>query len=146
MKKTDPPIIVEQVFYLPKEKVWAAITEHEQMVQWFFDNVDSFQPEIGFYTKFVTKVEDRKYTHQWKITDVVPGEKITYHWSYQEYPEAAGQVDFELTEQDGKTTLRLTNTILEDFPENIPEFNRQACIGGWEYFIRQQLKDYLGDQ
>lgn len=143
MKKSDPPIIVEQAFNMPKEKVWAAITEHPQMVKWFFENVESFKPEVGFYTEFVTVVEDRKYTHQWKITEVVPEQKITYHWSYREYPEAAGQVDFELFAENGKTTLRLTNTILSDFPENIPEFNREACIGGWEYFIQENLQNYL---
>ena len=33
------PVIVEQSFDQPIEKVWAAITELDQMIQWFFENI-----------------------------------------------------------------------------------------------------------
>ena len=34
MKKTDPPIIVEQTFDVERLKVWEALTDRDQMVQW----------------------------------------------------------------------------------------------------------------
>ena len=52
-------------------------------------------------------------------------------------------VVFELYEHGDSTTLRLTLDIREDFPEDIPEFKRKSCIGGWEYFIQGRLKEFL---
>lgn len=142
MKKSDPPIIVEQTFQLPKEKVWAAITERDQMVQWFFDNIPAFKPEVGFITEFTVDAGERNFPHRWEIIEAEPNKKITYHWSYENYL-GVGNVIFELMEDGGNTTLRLTNITLEDFPSDIPEFKRESCIGGWEYFIQNSLKGYL---
>jgi len=72
MKKSDPPIIVEATYPIAIEKVWAAITELEQMRQWFFENIEDFQPVVGFETKFVVKSEDKTFTHLWKIKEVIP--------------------------------------------------------------------------
>jgi uncharacterized protein YndB with AHSA1/START domain len=72
----------------------------------------------------------------------VPQQKISYYWQFEGYP-GLGLVTFELTGQSDTTTLKLTNAVLEDFPDDIPEFRRESCVGGWEYFIGQSLKEYL---
>ena len=41
------------------------------------------------------------------------------------------------------TQLTLTCTVREDFPDEFPEFQPAGCIAGWEYFIQQNLKQYL---
>jgi hypothetical protein len=33
--------------------------------------------------------------------------------------------------------------VRETFPDDIPEFRRDSCIGGWEYLIQKSLKEYL---
>jgi len=55
MKRADPPIIVKNTYSASIEKVWSAITNVEQMTQWFFNNIPDFRPEIGFATQFVGK-------------------------------------------------------------------------------------------
>ena len=95
MKKADEPIVVEQIFDTSKENVWDAITVLDQMKQWFFDNIDSFEPVAGFETRFVIKVEDRIFPHVWKLTEVVPLKRITYDWRYDGYP-GSSIVVFEL--------------------------------------------------
>ena len=45
MTDSSPPIVVEQAFNVSKETVWKAITEHDQMIQWFFDNIPEFSRE-----------------------------------------------------------------------------------------------------
>lgn len=142
MKVTDEPVIVEQVFNNSITHIWNAITELEQMKQWFFENIKSFKPEVGFETQFVVRVEDRKYTHLWKLTQVIPKQKITYNWKYKEYP-GDSLVTFELLEEKSKVKLRLTTEVLENFPEGIPEFSRDSCMQGWNYFIGKSLKEYL---
>jgi hypothetical protein len=41
------------------------------------------------------------------------------------------------------TKLRLTAQVLEDFPEDIPEFKRESGVEGWTYFIKKSLKEFL---
>ena len=86
MKKTAPPIIVSVNLDSSKEILWGAITEPAQMKKWFFENIPDFQAHIGFETSFVVENEGRTFTHQWKITEVIPQQSITYSWRYSEYP------------------------------------------------------------
>jgi len=140
--ENSQPIIVEQILNASISDVWDAITELDQMKQWFFENIPYFKPEIGFETKFNVHSNGRDFMHLWKITEVVPEEKITYNWKYEVY-EGDGLVTFELFEEKGQTMIRLTNLGLESFPRDIPEFSRESCEGGWDYFIRQRLKYYI---
>ena len=142
MKKSDPPIIVEATYSASIEKVWAAITEAEQMQKWFFEDIETFQPEVNFETRFVVQAGDKTFSHLWKILEVVPFQKISYNWKYEEY-SGDGYVTFELMKQGESTLLRLTNIVTADYPSDVPEFKRESCIGGWEYFLNQQLKTYL---
>ncbi|MFD2564676.1 SRPBCC family protein [Aquimarina rubra] len=142
MKTTDAPITVEETFTVSIDKVWKAITDVREMRLWFFDNIESFIPEIGFETQFLVQVEDRKYTHCWKITEVIPNKKITHTWSYEEYPGDA-YVTFELFKEDERTRLILSLTVTQDFPSDIPEFTRESCQQGWNYFIGERLTTYL---
>lgn len=143
MKKTDPPIVVKQIFYSPIEIVWEAITELEKMHQWYFENIPSFKPEVGFKTQFNIQSGERNFLHKWLVLEVIPNKLIKYNWKYEAYP-GDSNVTFELFDENDYTKLILTVDILEDFPEDIPEFKRESCIGGWEYFIKDRLKNYLG--
>ncbi len=142
MKNTDDPIVVEQTFDTSIENVWTAITVLDKMKQWFFDNITSFEPVVGFETRFVIQIEDRIFPHLWKLTEVVPKKKITYDWRYEGYP-GSEIVVFELIEEYNRTKLRLTSTVVEKFPDNIPEFKRESGVEGWSYFIKKSLKEYL---
>lgn len=144
MKVTDHPVVVEQVLNNPANEVWQAITEIGQMRQWFFENIPDFKPEIGFKTHFEVRVEDRTFTHLWKVTEVIPLKKIAYNWKYKEYP-GDSFVIFELLEENGDVRIRLTSKVIEDFPDHIPEFLRESCVQGWNYFIRGRLKGYMNE-
>ena len=142
MQERNQAIVVKQVFNAPADKVWAAITELEQMKQWFFSDIPAFEPKTGFQTEFLIRVHERSFTHVWKISEVIPGRKIIYQWSYKEY-EGEGQVTFELIDKPGQTLLVLTNEGLDSFPDTVPEFSRESCEAGWNYFIRESLKKFL---
>lgn len=142
MKKIDPPIIVEASYSASIEKVWEAITQPEKMRKCFFENIESFQPEVGFETSFVVQSGERIFTHLWKIKEVISSKKIAYHWSYEEY-SGDGYVEFEIFEKENGTQLRLTNIVTEDYPRDVAEFKRESCIGGWKYFLGERLKAFL---
>jgi len=142
MKKSDAPIEVVQTFEVPITRLWDAITAQPQMIQWFFDNIEAFEPVEGFESRFVVENEGRIFPHLWKITQVDPPRMISYNWKYEGYP-GDSFVTFELTETGRSTKLQLIHTVTEDFPDNIPEFTRESCMGGWTYFIHERLKEYL---
>ncbi|KAA3622296.1 MAG: SRPBCC domain-containing protein [Bacteroidetes bacterium] len=142
MKRSDSPIIVEVSFNSNKEALWQAITDHSRMIQWFFDNIPDFQPQVGFKTRFEVSPGERTFTHCWEITEVKPFQKITYNWNYEEYPGDAF-VTFEISPKHDQVTVKLTMDIIEDFPDEIPEFQLESCLGGWNYFLGENLKKYL---
>lgn len=115
------------------------------MTQWFFENIETFKPEVGFETKFIVENDGRIFPHLWRITEVEPYKMITYNWKYEGYA-GDSEVIFELSEQNIGTKLKLTHRVLENFPQNIPEFERESCISGWNYFIKQRLVIYLNNR
>lgn len=144
MKTSEPPISVTQTFEQSIETVWKAITEVSQMRQWFFDNIPAFEAEVGFQTKFNVKAPSRDFLHVWTLTEVIPKEKIVYNWKYENY-KGDSCVTFELTPHATGTKLTVTTKVVEDFPDDIPEFERKSCFAGWNYFIKEQLLGFLSD-
>ena len=142
MKKSASPILVTQDFQTSITVLWAALTDIQEMRKWYFDNIPDFQSKVGFKTQFPIHNEGRTFTHLWEVTEVVPNESITYRWHYKEYT-GDSTVTFTLTEMGEQIRLNLTLTILEDFPDNIPEFKIESGVAGWNYFIKKQLKSYL---
>lgn len=142
MKKDDEPITLKETFERDPETVWKAITDPEQMREWFFEAIPAFEPVVGFEVEFNVESGDRNFPHQWRVTKVVPRELIEYSWKYGGYL-GDSFVSFKLEPRNGSTILWLSHTVTEDFQEDVPEFTRESGIGGWSYFIKQRLKEYL---
>ena len=142
MKRSESPIIVEAVFENSLESVWSAITDVEKMREWFFENIPSFKPEVGFEVEFNVDAGERSFLHKWKITKVIPRRIIEYNWKYGGYL-GDSYVSFNLEHENGLTRLRLIHTTTEDFPEEVPEFKRESGVAGWQYFIKNRLMEYL---
>src|SRR4051812_17953320 len=80
-RMNNEPIVIERTLNAPATKVWQAITDADQMRQWYF-NLPEFKPEVGFEFQFEGGPDDRKYLHLCKITEVIPGKKLTHSWRY----------------------------------------------------------------
>jgi len=73
---------------------------------------------------------------------VVPQAEISYSWRYAEYP-GKSILTFSLLPAQQQVKLKVVVDVVEDFPQDIPEFKRESCIGGWNYFIGERLTGYL---
>jgi uncharacterized protein YndB with AHSA1/START domain len=137
----NEPVIIERTFNAPASKVWHAITDVDEMKQWYF-NLPEFKPEVGFEFQFEGGPDDRKYLHLCKITEVVPGRKLTHSWRYD---GLAGNsfVTFELFPEGEKTRLRLTHEGLETIAVNGPDFYKENFVAGWTQIVGTNLKDYV---
>lgn len=142
MKTTDPPIIVTHLFNKSISDVWLAITVHDQMVQWFFEEIPAFKAEVGFNTRFNVKAPRRDFMHLWEVTEVLPQQKIVTNWKYDGF-KGDSFVVMELEDLNGKTKFTLTTKVVEDFDDSIPEFKYESGVSGWSYFIKERLTNYI---
>jgi uncharacterized protein YndB with AHSA1/START domain len=142
MKVSERPVVVEQMLAATPQRVWNAITRLDRMHKWYFEQIPAFEPLVGFKTEFAVHSGGRKFVHRWEIIEVEPNRKIVYRWNYPDY-DGDSFVTFELIEQGNQTLLRLIATVTEDFSDDIPEFRRESCEEGWNYFIRGRLAGYI---
>jgi len=139
----DLPVTLERIFNAPVEKVWNAITDINQMRQWYFPQLENFQPEPGFKTQFNVHHEGKDFMHIWKVKEVVPMKKISLEWKYEGYP-GNSLVSFELFSEGNKTRLILTHEGIETFkPEKYPELGKNNFMEGWTAFMDKELKEFL---
>ncbi|RZK56809.1 MAG: SRPBCC domain-containing protein [Pedobacter sp.] len=135
-------VIVERTYNAPIDKVWSAITNVEEMKNWYFQ-LEDFKPKVGFKFDFIGGPEDGiQYLHLCEITEVVEGRKITYSWHYDNYP-GNSFVTWELFDKGEQTLLQLTHIGLDTLAEGGPDFAKANFLAGWTYFVHTALKGYL---
>lgn len=137
------PFVIERVFNAPIEKVWKAITDKDQMKQWYFD-IPGFRAEVGCEFTFEGGTEENCYLHLCKVTEVIEGRKLTYSWRYDGH-EGNSFVTFELFSEGEQTRLRLTHEGLETFPA-IPDFAKENFVMGWTDLIGRLLKEFVENE
>jgi uncharacterized protein YndB with AHSA1/START domain len=134
-------IVKEVVINALPERVWSAITNKDEMKKWYFDFTE-FKPEVGFEFQFEGGPDGKSYLHLCKITEVIPGKKISYSWRYDGYP-GNSLVTFELFKESNQTRLRLTHQGLESFGTENADLAKENFIAGWDHFIGVSIKKYL---
>lgn len=134
-------IVIERTYDAPIEKVWEAITDKDQMKQWYFE-VSDFKAEVGFEFQFMGENDGKKYLHKCTVVEVQPITKIAYTWSYEDY---VGQslVTFELfSEDESKTRLKVTHSGTDSFLSH-PDFAKADFNEGWKSILGQSLRDFV---
>lgn len=138
-------LIVETVYNIPKNIVWKALTDNNELKHWYFQ-LEDFIPKKGFKFEFTGGTEDgEKYLHLCEITEVIEEQKLAYSWEYEGYPGFT-ILSWELFDENGKTRLKLTHTGLESFAPNGKNFTVESFTGGWNYFLNEALKNYLASK
>lgn len=136
------PLIVEALYNAPREKVWSALTNNDEIKKWYFQFQD-FKPKVGFKFDFISGPEDGpKYLHLCQITQLEEGTKLAYTWKYDNY-EGNSEIIWELFDAGDKTRLTLTHIGLDSFEPNGTNFRRDSFKGGWNYFLNEALKNHL---
>jgi uncharacterized protein YndB with AHSA1/START domain len=138
----NAPFTIERTYRSPIEKVWKAITDRDDMRQWYFD-LKEFKLEVGFEFQFTGgPSEDRQYLHLCKVTEVIAGKKITYRWQYDGHA-GISYVTFELFSLGSETKLILTHSGLETFPSTNPDFAKERFAAGWTAIAGASLKRFV---
>ncbi|HEY8928743.1 MAG TPA: SRPBCC domain-containing protein [Mucilaginibacter sp.] len=134
------PFVIERTYNAPAERVWRAITDKDKMKEWYFD-LKEFKPEVGFEFEFEGGPPEKTYLHLCRVTEVVPGKKLTHSWRYDGY-EGNSFVTWEIFAEGDQTRVKLTHAGLETFPP-IADFARENFQMGWTEIVGKMLKEYV---
>ena len=137
------PLIVERSFRASIENVWKAITDKDQMKEWYFE-LEEFKAEKGFKFEFTGGDEKKQYLHQCEVITADPPNKLSYSWAYPEHNNGYSVVTWELfKEGENKTRLKLTHEGLDTFPNDQPNFAVASFTEGWNYILGASLKKFV---
>ena len=75
----DEALVVERVFDAPVALVWRALTDIDDLRNWFLD-IREFEPRVGFEFQFYAGKDQTKYLHGCKVAEVVPNKRLAYTW------------------------------------------------------------------
>jgi len=136
------PFVIEMEYDVPVDKVWKAITDPDEMKQWYFD-LPSFTSKVAAPLEF-EKIEDPDTFNLDKsmAVEMIEGKKISYSWKYEAYP-GNSLVTFELSGEGKRTKLRFTHEGLETFPVSNPDMARDNILTSWSYMLDTAIKVFL---
>ena len=101
---------------VPRERVWAALTEPELLIQWFGEGFEVTSFEVGGTGRII--YEDFG-DFPFEITEIAPQETLAFRWSgipADELDEYSTRVTFTLAGDDSSSEL----TVVESGFESIP--------------------------
>jgi uncharacterized protein YndB with AHSA1/START domain len=124
---------------VPIDEVWQALTDKDKMKEWYFPQLEKFEPVVGY--KFHFNDGNSEYHKEWIVTKMVKGKTLAHSWAYKGYP-GSSEVTFDLFEDGNKTRLKVTQTGLGSFP-NHPHFKKERFEWGWDNLLGQNLKHLL---
>lgn len=133
------PLIKEFNYDISIGKVWQALTDVDKMKEWYFPQLQKFEPIVGY--KFQFDDNSSVYQKEWVVTKVKDDRTLAHSWAYKGYP-GSSEVIFDLFADENKTRLRVTQTDLESFP-NHPHFKRERFEWGWDNLLGQNLRQLL---
>lgn len=140
-EESVPPVVVEKLLHHPVSRVWKALTDRQQMKEWYFD-VPDFEPVVGNVFQFSGGTEEEQWLHECVVTEVIPMKRIAYTWRYPVYT-GNSLVTFDLEDVGGNTRLRVTHSGLGNFPAEVKALHRDNFHAGWTGFIQNIIGDYL---
>lgn len=141
MDNQHQPFVIERIYNAPVERVWKAITDKDDMKQWYFD-LREFKPAVGFSFEFYGKGSTgQTMKHLCQVTEVQPLKKLAYSWKYEGY-QGISYVTFELFPEGNGTKLKLTHAGLETFPP-LADFAKDNFVKGWTELTGSLLKTFV---
>jgi uncharacterized protein YndB with AHSA1/START domain len=133
------PLIKEFDYNASIEQVWQALTDVDKMKQWYFPQLQQFEPIVGYQFQFAD--EDSAYQKEWVVTEVKEARTLAHSWAYKGYA-GSSQVIFELFANENTTRLKVTQTAIESFPAHA-DFKRERFEWGWDLLLGQNLRQLL---
>ena len=119
------------------DRVWAAITDQEQIAAWFIEA--DFKPEVGYAYTF----KHDKTVISGKVLEVNPVTKLVYTWIISGTGGIETTVSWQLAAVPDGTHLVIQHTGISNYPEEgLATTMFDNYSNGWDHCITE-LKKYL---
>lgn len=132
---------VERTIWIaaPRERVWQAITDAEQIQQWWDDYWEIPALQVGGTVKFGTEDDPMLAT----IAVVDPPHEFAIQWPPQpQYHSIAMLTRYVLEEENGGTRVTVSETGFEALPDDIRQQRFDSTAKGYTTVLAN-LKAYL---
>jgi uncharacterized protein YndB with AHSA1/START domain len=152
--RPDLKLVVSREFNAPRERVWKAWTEPEQIKEWLGTGQDmkiesvKMDLRVGGKFRIQTKMEDGEYfTAAGTYLEVKPFERLVYTWDWEK--DGAGTESGELEGKETQITVELhasgkgTKLVLTHEKFTSTE-SRDRHEEGWQIWI-SKLAKYVGN-
>jgi uncharacterized protein YndB with AHSA1/START domain len=132
---------VEKTIWIkaPRERVWQAITDASQLMQWFGDHWEIDRVEVGGTIKF----GDPSDLMLASIAVADPPREFKIEWPPQEqYHSIAMFTTYLLNEENGGTRVTVTESGFEALPDDIRQKRFDSTAAGYATVL-EGLKRHL---
>ena len=142
MLATKPSLTIVRRMKAPPAKVYAAWTDPEQIVRWFYPGSGEMlsaeaDARVGGRYNIVFRAEDgEQHNCLGEYLEVVPNERLVMTWEWITMPERQSRLSLEMKAIDGGTELTLVHDQFFD------EAARDAHREGWSGAL-DKLEAYL---
>ncbi|MES2836950.1 MAG: SRPBCC family protein [Bacteroidota bacterium] len=124
----------------PATKIWAALTEIQQMKEWYFD-IPDFVLEVGKTFNFYES-DKKEYHHRCVIKEIETNKKFSHTWTHPSHSKGESIVTWHLQEENNQTKVTLTHQGIENFADGGAAFAPENYKMGWDGFM-SILKNYI---
>jgi uncharacterized protein YndB with AHSA1/START domain len=127
----------------PAAQVWKGLTDPDMVKQYFFGTNVKSDWKAGSPITFSGEWEGRNYQDKGNIQEIIPGKYVKYsYWSSmggtEDKPENYANVSYTLDENEGFTTLTVTQDNIKDVTsKEHSEQNWQTVFGGLKKLLEK---------
>ncbi len=138
----NEPIIIQECFHVSAEKIWQAITDKEQMKQWYFD-ISDFELKANATFNFYEPGDEKKFHHQCVIKKIIQPRLFQHTWAYPYKSKGESLVTWEIIPVGRFTLVKLTHEGVESFSDGGNDFARENYEAGWTEILEKSLKSFF---
>ena len=118
------------VFEAPARRVYDALLDSKKHSEFTGDAASIDARPVGHFKAYGDYISG-------VFLEIVPGKKIVQEWQASDWPPGTSyKVTIQLQEQNGLTTLRLTQ-------DGVPEAFAEEISQGWHDFYWDRLREYV---
>lgn len=136
------PIVVTQVFNVPISEVWKALTEVNNLKNWYFP-VKNFELEVGKTFTFYESETGSRFFHACTMLQIIPEQLLEHSWTHPNDSKGTSVLKWELASEGTGTKVTLTHTGAENFADAGADFSVANFEMGWNAILKTMLRNFL---
>ncbi len=125
----------------PVSTIWQALTDQQQMKQWYFDIAD-FELGLGKTFNFYEPGTAKQYHHQCVIKAIEVDKLFSHTWTHPSHSKGESLLTWILEDLGDATKVTLQHRGLENFADAGPGFEPENYQMGWDGYLAI-LKNYI---